>query len=113
MWDKDEGREKMPPHSQLLSISNEETTRLNVPIRRTNRYQQYNMPSQRMYCGRVWNLIQTLDAQSSDWKLYISTPLTPKISNDHNKIFDLVGYRTLDLFNHRQTCYHMSQRDGH
>ena len=40
--------------------------RLNVPIRRTNLYQQYYMPSQHIYCGRVWNLIQDCDEQSSD-----------------------------------------------
>ena len=49
-------------------------TRFNVPIRRTNRYQQYYMPSQHTYCGRVWNLIQDCDVQSSDYKVYISTP---------------------------------------
>ena len=28
-------------------------TRLNVPIRQTNRYQQYYVPSQHIYCGRA------------------------------------------------------------
>ena len=32
------------------------------------------MPSQHTYCGRVWNLIQDCDVQSSDSKVYISTP---------------------------------------
>ena len=30
------------------------------------RYQQYYMPSQHMYCEKVWNLIQASDVQSSD-----------------------------------------------
>ena len=54
-------------------------SRLNVPIRRTNRYQQYYMPSQHTYCGRVWNLIQACDVQSSDKKVYISTPPSPEV----------------------------------
>ena len=41
-------------------------TRLNDPIRRTNCYQQYYMPSQHIYCGRVWNLIQACDVKSSN-----------------------------------------------
>ena len=34
--------------------------------RQVNRYRQYYMPSQHMHCGRVWNLIQACDVQSSD-----------------------------------------------
>ena len=63
------GREKMKPvlaHSLLFSKSTKGVARLNVPIRRTNRYQQCYMPSQHTYCGRVWNLIQACDVQSSD-----------------------------------------------
>ena len=37
--------------------------RLKVPIRQTNRYQQYYMPSQHTYCRRVWNLIKACDVQ--------------------------------------------------
>ena len=33
------GREKVPTHSLLFSKSTKETARINVPIRRTNRYQ--------------------------------------------------------------------------
>ena len=32
----------------------------------------YYMPSQHTYCGRVWNLIQAYDVQSSDQKVYSS-----------------------------------------
>ena len=63
------GRERVKPgpaHSLLFSKSNKGAARLNVPIRRTNLYEQYYMPSQNTYCGRVWNLIQDCDAQSSD-----------------------------------------------
>ena len=60
-----------PVHSLLLSISTKGTTRLNVPIRRTNRYQQYNIPSQHMYCGRVWNLMQAFDVI---WRLEVVHP---------------------------------------
>ena len=52
------GREKVKPvlaHSLLFSKSTKGAARFNVPIRRTNRYQQYNMPSQQTYCGGVWN----------------------------------------------------------
>ena len=56
----------VPAHSLLFSKSTKGAARLNVPIRRTNRYQQYYMPSQHTYCGRVWNLIQDCDVQSSD-----------------------------------------------
>ena len=78
------GREKVKPvpaHSLLLSKSNKVAARLNVPVRRTNRYKQYYMPSQHIYCGRVWNFIQDCDVQSSDQKVYISTPPSPEVEN--------------------------------
>ena len=68
----------MPAHNMLFSKSTKEAARrnifirrtgFNILIRRTNRYQQYYyyyMPSQHMYCGRVWNLIQACGLQSSD-----------------------------------------------
>ena len=67
-WWWKEGRRwnPVPAHSLLFSKGTERTARLNVPIRRTNRYQQYYMPSQHTYCGRVWNLFQSCDVQSSD-----------------------------------------------
>ena len=43
------------------------------------------MPSQHTYCGRVWNLIQACDVQSSDYKVCISTPPSPKVENFQNK----------------------------
>ena len=74
MMMKEREKNPVPEHSLLPSISTQTTARLNVSICRTNRYQQYNMSSQHMYCERVWNLIQALDVQSSDQKLYIFTP---------------------------------------
>ena len=65
-----EGRRSnlLPASSLLLLISTERSARRIVPNRRTNRYQQYNMPSQHtvMYYGSVWNLIQAINVQSSD-----------------------------------------------
>ena len=59
-WWWKEGRRwnLVPAHSLLFSKSTKGAARLNVPIRWTNRYQQYYMSSQHTYCGRVWNLIQ-------------------------------------------------------
>ena len=59
-WWWKEGRRwnPVPAHSLLFSKSTKGAAWLNVPIRQTNRYQQYYMPSQHTYCGRVWNLIQ-------------------------------------------------------
>ena len=94
----------------LFSKSTKGAARLNVPIRRTNSYQQYYMPSQHIYCGRVWNLILACDIQSSDQKVYISTPPSPEIENFQMKIYYLAGDRTPDLLNQMQTCYHLSQR---
>ena len=75
-WWWKEGRRwnPVPTHSLLLSKNTKGAARFNVPIRRTNRYQLYCMPSQHTYCGRVWNLIQDCDVQSSNEKMYISTP---------------------------------------
>ena len=98
----------MPAHSLLFSKSTKVAARLNVPIRRMNRYQQYYMPSQHTYCGRVWNLIQAYDVQSSDYKVYISTPLSPEVENFQMKTYYPAGDRTPDPLNQRQTCYHLS-----
>ena len=68
------------------------------------------MPSQHMHCGRVWNLIQACDVQSSDWKVYISTPPSLEVENFQMKIYYSAGDRTPDMLNQRQTCYHLSQR---
>ena len=67
-WWWKEGRmwNPVPAHSLLFTKSTKGAARLNVLIGRTNRYQQYYMPSQHIYCGRVWNLIQDCDVQSSD-----------------------------------------------
>ena len=107
------GREKVKPGADsqpALHKSTKGAARLNVPIRRTNRYQQYYMPSQHTSCGRVWNLIQDCDVQSSDQKVYISTPPSPEVENFQIKIYYPAGDRTPDLLNLRQTCYHLSQR---
>ena len=55
----------VPAHGLLFSKSTKGVARLNVPIRRTNRNQQYCMYSQHVYCRRVWNLTQTCDVQTS------------------------------------------------
>ena len=78
-----------------------------------NRYQQYYMPSQHIYYRWVWNLIQAHDVQSSNYKVYISTPPIPEVENFQMKIDHPVGDRTLDLLNQRQTCYHLSQCSEH
>ena len=65
-WKKGRRWNPVPAHSLLFSKSTKGAAKLNVPIRRTNRWQQYYMPSQHTYCGRVWNLIQACDVQSSD-----------------------------------------------
>ena len=85
----------------LFSKSTKGAARLNVPIRRTNRYEQYYMPSQHTYCGRVCNLIQACDVQSS-----------PKVENFHMKIYYPAGDRFPDLLNPRQTC-HLCQCGEH
>ena len=103
----------MPAHSLLFSKSTKGAARLNVPIPRTNRYRQYYMPSQHTYCGRVWNLNQDRDVQSSDQKVYISTPASPEDENFEMKIYYPAGDRAPDLLNQRQTCYHLSQRGEH
>ena len=95
-------------HSLLFSKSTKRATRLNVPILQMNRYQQYCMPFQRTYCWRVWNLIQACDVQSSDKKVFISTPRSPEVENFQMKIYYPAGDRTLDLLNQRQTFYHLS-----
>ena len=43
----------VPAHSLLFSKITKRAARFNVPIRRTNRYQQYYMPSQHTYCVGV------------------------------------------------------------
>ena len=106
------GREKVKPGVGPLPAllkKHQGAARLNIPIRRTNHYKQYYMPSQHTYCGRVWNLIQACDAQSSDQKVYISTPPSPEVENFQMKIYSPTGDCTLDLLNQRQTCYHLSQ----
>ena len=43
--------------------------------------------------------------------MYNSTPPSPEVENFQIKIYYATGYRTPDLLNQRQTCYHLSQRD--
>ena len=109
-WWWKEGRRWNPvlAHSLLFSKSTKGAARLNVPIRRTNHYQKYYRPSQHTYCGRVWNLIQKCDVESSNQKVYISTPPRPEVENFQMKIYYPAGDRT--QLNQRQTCYHLSQR---
>ena len=65
-WKEGRGWNPVPAHSLLFSKSIKGAARLNFPIRWTNCYQQYYMPSQHTYCRRVWNLIQACDVQCSD-----------------------------------------------
>ena len=67
------------------------------------------MPSQHTYFRRVWNLIQACDVQSSDYKVYISTPPSPEVENFQIEIYHPARDRTPDLLDQRQTCYHLSQ----
>ena len=88
------GKEKVKPGAgswPALLEKHQVATTFNVPIRRTNRYQQYYMPSQHAYCERVWNLIQVCDVQSSDWKVYTSTPPSPEVENFQIKIYYPAG----------------------
>ena len=70
LWNDDERKEEGETRCRLIACSSRKppkgAARLNVPIRRTNCYPQYYMLSQHTYCGRVWNLIQDCDVQSSD-----------------------------------------------
>ena len=62
-------REKVKPCAGSLPALLERlqgAARLNVPIRWTKHYQQYYMSSQYIYRGRVFNLIQACDVQSSN-----------------------------------------------
>ena len=62
MWDDDDDERKGEGETRCRLITcTKGAARLNVPIRRTNRYQQFHMPSQHIFCGRVWNLIQDCD----------------------------------------------------
>ena len=71
----------MPAHNLLFLKNTKGAARLNIPIRRTNRYQQYYMPSQHIYCGRVWNLIQAVM-----YNLAIRKCTSPEVENFQMKI---------------------------
>ena len=82
VWDDDERkgeREKVKSGAGSLPKSTKGAARLNVPIRWTNRYRQYYMPSQHTYCGRAWNLIQACDVQSSIRKCTSPPLLAPRL----------------------------------
>ena len=70
------------------------------------------MPSQHTYCGRVWNLIQVwfVMYNLAIRKFTSPPPPSPDVENFQIKIYYPAGYRTPDLLNQRQTCYHLSQR---
>ena len=92
VWDDDDERKgEGEIWCQLIACSSLKAprgaARFNIPIRQTNRYQQYYMPSQHTYCGRVWNLIQACNVQSSDQKVYISTPPSPDVENFQMKTY--------------------------
>ena len=62
IWDDDEGK----AHSLLLFISSKGTARFNAPHLTDESLINSTICLLSMYCGRVWNLIQALDAQSGD-----------------------------------------------
>ena len=103
MWDDDDDDRKGEGETRcrLIACSSRKAPRgppgFNVPIRRTNRYQQYYMPSQHTFYGRVWNLIQACDVQYSDYKVYISTPPSPEVENFQMRIYYPAEDRTPDL----------------
>ena len=55
VWADDERKGEGEIRCRLIACSSRKA-RLNVPIRQTNRYKEYYMPSQHTYCGRCWNL---------------------------------------------------------
>ena len=55
-------------------------------------------------------LIQDCDVQTSDQKVYISTPPNPEVENFQMKSYYPAGDRTPDMLIQRQTCQHLSQR---
>ena len=65
VWDGDDDERKGEGETRcrLIACSSRKTPRLNVSIQRSNRYQQYYIPSEYIYCIRVWNLIQAYDVQ--------------------------------------------------
>ena len=86
------GREKVKPGAGTQPIpvgkhQGDGQVLTSVLVRRTNRYQQDSMLSQHTYYGRVWNLIRVIDVQSSDQKVYISTPPSPEVENFQIKIY--------------------------
>ena len=82
----------MLAHSLLLSKSTKGAARLNVPIRWMNRYLNSTMCLLNIHtAGKVWNLIQASDVQSSNWKVYISTPPSHGVENFQMKIYYPTG----------------------
>ena len=61
----------MPAHSLLFSKSTKGAVRLNVPIRRTNRYQQYYMPSEHTCCGKSLEFNPGLKYINNSLSVYI------------------------------------------
>ena len=88
VWDDGERKGEGETRCRLILLFSKSTkgaARLNVPIRHTNRYQQYYMSSRHTYCGRVWNLIQDCDVQDVQ---------SPEVENVQMKIYYPAGDRT-------------------
>ena len=85
-WKEGRSWSPVPAHSLLFSKSTNGAARLNVTIRRMNRYQQYYMPSQHTYCGRLWNLIHNCDVL---YNLAIRKCTSPPLLAPRLKIFKL------------------------
>ena len=111
----------MPAHSLLFSKSTKGATSFNVPFRRTNRYQQYYMPSQHTYCNSTICLLNIHTAEGFGiqsrpviYNLVIRKcisppPPSPEVENFQMKIYYPAGDRTTYPLNQRWTCYHLSQ----
>ena len=79
-WWWKEGRRwnTMPAHSLLFSKSTKGPPGLTSPSVGLIAINSTIMHSQHTYCGRVWNLIQVCDVQSSDYKVDIFTVPSPR-----------------------------------
>ena len=99
----------MPAHSLIFSKSTKGTARLSVPIRRTNRYQQYYVLLN-IHTAEGFAILSRPVMYNLAIRKCTSPPLlAPRLKIFKLKIYYPAGDRTPDLLNQRQTCYHLSQ----
>ena len=84
--------------SLLLSKSTEGATRLNVPIRRTNCYQQYTFLYRKMHCRGIW-----------DWTL-VHLEKKPLLSNLKNSLYRTHFFSTCNSVAVSASCSSHSHR---